>query len=528
MPATGSVVRRAPPSWTITLFLAACWLASGPLTPDLAAQVHRVGLFAHDGFTVWDNSWYGGHPLPSYSLIFPALGATFGPRLVGAAAAVASAALFDRLVAPDHDRRLASWWFAVGCIADLMIGRLTYAVGLTGGLAAIVALTRGRPKLAAVLAGVCAATSPVAGLFLSLAGVGYAIVGRRRDALAMSAVAGAVVVALSMAFPEGGNQPFSVGSFAVTASISVAAALVVGADRRLYVPLLLYAAAVVACFLVASPMGGNVVRLGTAFVAPAVLLAAGRASTGRRVALVAILVAAAAWQWIDPFTQAAHGWGDPSARPEYYRPLTAALRRAGVASQRVEVPFTRDHWESVHLARRFPLARGWERQLDRRLNPLFYGPQLDADAYHRWLRNNAVGYVALPDVPMDPAGRAEAALVRAGQPFLRPIWHDDHWRLFRVVDALPLASGPATRVRLGEASLRLTATRPGAIVVRVRWTPYWHVLSGAGCVARQGPWTLVRAWRPGPLEISVRFSVARLFDPVPACPAAPTAMSTLP
>jgi hypothetical protein len=108
------------------------------------------------------------------------------------------------------------------------------------------------------------------------------------------------------------------------------------------------------------------------------------------------------------------------------------------------VPFTRDHWESAMLARRFALARGWERQLDRRFNPLFYGRHLDAAAYPRWLRANAVAYVALPDVPMDSAGRAEAALVRRGLPYLQPLWHDEHWWLFRVRDALPLVSGAAT------------------------------------------------------------------------------------
>jgi hypothetical protein len=506
-----------PPSWTITLLLALCWLATGPRTPDLAAQMHRVGVFAAQGFAVWDNRWYGGHPLPSYSLTFPALGALFGARLVGAVAAVASAALFETLVGRYRLRHWASSWFAVGCVADLMIGRLTYALGVTAGLAAVVALTRGRRRLAVTLAAVCAATSPVAGLFLGLAGVNVAIVGRRGDGVAISAVAVGVVVALSFAFPEGGTQPFSSGSFAATASIAVLAACAVGGDRRLRVPLLLYAAVVVGCFGVASPMGGNVVRLGTAFVGPALLLGAGRASTGRRVAIVVILLVVAAWQWIDPFTQAAHGWGDPSSRVAYYRPLIEVLRREGATGGRIDVPFTRDHWETVLLTEHYALARGWERQLDRRRNPLFYSHHLDPGAYRRWLRANAVGFVALPDVPMDVAGRAEAALVRAGQPFLRPVWHDEHWRLYRLVDPLPLASGPATDVRLGRTTLRLTATRPGAIVARVRWTPFWRVVAGSGCVARRGSWTLVRARRPGPLVIGVRFSIPRLLDEPPAC-----------
>jgi hypothetical protein len=517
------VLRRTPPSWTITLVLAACWLASGPSTADLAAQLHRVGVFAADGFAVWDNSWYGGHPLPDYSLTFPMLGATFGARLVGAAAAVASAALFESLL-PGGRFRLASWWFAVGCIADLLVGRLTYALGVTAGLAAIAALTRGRLGLAVALGAACAATSPIAGLFLALAGVGFALARRQPSALAMSAAAGAVVVVLGLAFPEGGTQPFSLGSFAVAAAISLAAAGAVGTHRGLRTGLLLYAGTLLACFAIASPMGGNVVRLGSAFIAPALLLATGSMSWQRRVALVATLIAAALWQWTDPFTQAAHGWGDPSAHARYYRPLTAELRAQHATAGRVEVPFTRDHWETVYLARSFALARGLERQLDRRLNPLFYDQDhhLDLSAYHRWLLANAVRYVALPDVPMDGAGLAEAALVRSRPVFLAPVWHDAHWQLFRVRDAAPLAAGPATHVHLGQTTLSLTATRPGTILARVRWTPYWSV-TGAGCVARQGSWTVIRAWRPGPLVLAARFSVRRLLDEPAACSAAPSA-----
>ena len=40
---------------------AAIWLALGPPTPDLAAQVYRADLFADHGFTAWENQWFGGH-----------------------------------------------------------------------------------------------------------------------------------------------------------------------------------------------------------------------------------------------------------------------------------------------------------------------------------------------------------------------------------------------------------------------------------------------------------------------------------
>src|SRR4051812_45178164 len=236
---------RIPPAWAATLLLAGCWLAVGPVTPDLAAQIHRAGLFAAHGFAVWDNSWYDGHHVPGYSLVFPAVGAVLGVRAAGAAAAVLSAWLFQSLVR-GRRAEAASWWFAIGCVADLLVGRLTYALGVAVGLAAVWAVTRGRPAAAAVLALACAATSPVAGLFLALAAVGVALAEQRPRALSMSAAALATAVVLSVAFPEGGTQPFSLMAFAETVGISGLAALVVGGDRCLRPALLLYVAAAVA------------------------------------------------------------------------------------------------------------------------------------------------------------------------------------------------------------------------------------------------------------------------------------------
>src|SRR4051812_2985208 len=507
---------RTVPSWTATLLLAGCWLAVGPATPDLAAQVYRAGLFAAHGFAIWDNGWYEGHHLPGYSLVFPAVGSVLGVRVTGAGAAVASAALFGSLVR-GRRAEAASWWFAFGCVADLLVGRLTYALGVAAGLAAVRALTRGRPAAAAALGVVCAATSPVAGLFLALVGAAIALAEERPRAMSMSAAALATAVVLSVAFPEGGTQPFSFAAFAETVAISGLAALVAGGDRRVRPALLLYIAAVVACFLVASPMGSNVTRLGTAFLAPLLLLVPLPASAVRRRLLIVTLVAAAAWQWVDPITQAARGVDDRSTAAMYYRPLVGELRRAGVGAGRVEVPFTRNHWETVYLARHFALARGWERQLDRRLNPLFYEPRLDSAAFDRWLRANAVRYVALPDAPIDPAGRPEARLVATRPPFLREIWRSAHWRLFRVRDPLPLASGPVARVDLGATDLRLRVRRSGRILLRVHWTRYWALDGGRGCVAPDGPWTILLARWPGTFRLSARFSVGGVLHRDATC-----------
>jgi hypothetical protein len=505
-----STVRPArwrPPAWTSTLLLAGLWLFAGPLTPDLAAQAHRVGMFAAHGFVVWDNTWYGGHHVPGYSLVFPAVAAVAGARFTGAVAAVLSAALFESLFA--RSARAACWWFAVGCTADLLVGRLTYALGVTAGLAALAALMRGPAAAAVALSVVCAATSPVAGLFLALAAVVVVLNQRRRDALALAAAALVTVGVMSVAFPEGGTQPFSSRAFAVTLGMCVLVAAVL--DRRTRVAVAAYGAAVVACFAVASPMGANIERLGTALAGPLVLLGARQVPIGRRGALAATLIAVAAWQWLDPITQAARGWDDASsAHAAYYRPLLARLHGLDVGSGRVEVPFTQGHWESVYLARRVPLARGWERQLDRALNPLFYRGRLSPAAYDRWLRSNAVRYVALPDAPMDPAGLAEATLVASAPPFLQPVWRGRHWRLFGVRDPVPLAAG-GTHVRLGTTTVRLDAARPGRMLVRVHWTRYWQVAGGSGCVTRDGRWTLLDARRAGRFVLAARFSIGRLL-----------------
>jgi hypothetical protein len=41
--------------------------------------------------------------------------------------------------------------------------------------------------------------------------------------------------------------------------------------------------------------------------------------------------------------------------------------------------------------------------------------------------------VALPDAPLDGAGRLEGKLVAGGVPYLRELWRSQHWRLYRVM-----------------------------------------------------------------------------------------------
>ena len=86
---------------------------------------------------------------------------------------------------------------------------------------------------------------------------------------------------------------------------------------------------------------------------------------------------------------------------------------------RVEIPFTPIHWEAYAVAPRFPLARGWERQLDIKYNQLFYGGPLTPATYDAWLHQLAVRFVAVPDAQLDYSARKEAALIDRGLPYLR-------------------------------------------------------------------------------------------------------------
>jgi hypothetical protein len=210
---------------------------------------------------------------------------------------------------------------------------------------------------------------------------------------------------------------------------------------------------------------------------------------------------------VDDWAQAA---GDPTVQERSYLGLVAFLERQEGPPFRVEVPFTDNHWESAWLGSRVPLARGWQRQLDRRVNPLFYDRErpLTPAAYRDWLDDNAVRFVALPDAPLDYSAQEEARLLRRGLAYLRPVYRDRVWRVWEVRDAEPLAA-PGRLSALGpdsftiDAGVRGTSTR-----VRIRWTPYWEVSSGIGCVGPT-PDGFTRVDAVGRVEVRARFDPRR-------------------
>ncbi|MFI6781918.1 hypothetical protein [Micromonospora sp. NPDC050276] len=524
--------------------LGALWLALPLMGSDLSAQVARADFFAAHGITPVDLRWYGGVQQFGYSLLSQPVMALLGVRVTGALALVASAAALAALLVRGKVPRplLGSLVGVVTLTGNLVSGRVTYALGVAFGLAGLLALTLGRPGaytgqgrtdgrtllrlgLGAAGALLASATSPVAGLFVGLAGAALLLSRRYADGLAVGIAAAVPLAATALLFGDGGwmNIGRTDALRAVVTSLVVAALV---SYRPVRFAALLSAAGVLAAALVHTPVGLNATRLVTMFALPVLAAAActpawlttrmthrsaalaapsGGTCQARLlggVGLVALLVAVCVWQ--PPVVPAdLRSIGDPTSAPGYYAPLRAFLDEQRLTG-RIEVPPTRNYWEAARLGE-VPLARGWLRQADIERNPLFFttvpgasgtGVPLTPASYRAWLNENAVQYVALPDAPLSWVGRAEAALVEGGLPYLTPVWSDQHWRVWTVVDPTPLVAAPAELVRVDGATVTFRAPTAGPVAVRVRHSR-WLTASGGATVIADGDWTTVTAPRAG-------------------------------
>jgi len=529
--------------------LALVYLVWQPASLDLAAGEYRAWLFGHAGFAIWDAQWYGGHHLPGYSVIVPPLAHWLGARLLGALSVVAAAWLFERIAFRRFgpNALLGATWFALGAAAVLFSGRITFLLGLVFALASLAVLTSGwragpvgpparsasavdaeasaapSPSWsfacgAVALAVATALASPVAALFLALAGAAFWLGARSWVGLTVAAAALAPVALLAVAFPEGGSELFVVSAFWPTVVFPLVLAVVLSREQRvLRAAAVLYALLAFVVFVIDTPIGGNAARLGQLCAGPIAALVL----WPRRGLVLACLAPVLLWWQLGPAIRDVHtAQGDPSVHARYYAPLLAALDRLGAsrAEGRLEIPFTKVHWEARHVASVIPLARGWERQLDRKVNALFYDDApLTPARYRAWLERMAVHWVAVPDVPLDYSAHAEAALIARGLPYLREVWHGAHWRLYAVRDAAPLADPPARVLAADTDSLTLSAPRPATVRLRVRWSPYWAVTGGDACVMPAGDSTRVRVRQPGIVRLAMDFSPLRIGSHAARC-----------
>jgi len=541
---------RDAPGWAPATLLAAAgavaYLVIAPQSPDLAAASYRSHLFSIEGLTLWDNSWYGGHHLLAYSLLAPALGALIGPALLAALSMVAATALFALALSgqvPARAASAASLWFAFGASVALLSSRVPFDLGLAVGLGAVVLAQRGRAAAAGAAAVLCSLASPVAGAFLAMAMLAWALAasgtraqrlaagsasasGRDRRLAASLCVAALVPIgALSLAFPEGGSQPFVASAFWPALAGVVAVGLAMPPTRRtLRIGTALYALVLIGSYVVPSAVGGNADRLGALAAGPiaaAALLC--DPARWRRWVLLALVAPLTYWQVNAPLTDFVSTLGNPATAPSYYAPLLAELQRLGIGygrrPARIEVVPTVDHWEARYVAPAVMIARGWERQLDRERNALFYSAApVTGRRYDAWLREQAVSYVALPDASLDYSGKGEARVLREARlqgpgSGLKLLWRSRHWQLFAVLAPAPLAPPGAELAALGRQSFSLRVPAPGSYLVRVRFTPYWRARGAGSCVAEgAGAWTQVRAARAGTVAVAIDFSPARIFS----------------
>jgi hypothetical protein len=328
-------------------------------------------------------------------------------------------------------------WFAVAAAANLWAGRIPFALALAFGLAALLTLPRQRPALAVVLSVAAGLSSPVAGLFLALAWFAWGAFAPRRRTLAAALVAASIVppALLAVVYGEGGAFPFDFDSY--VPCLLVAALLVIALprdQRALRLGAVLFAALATAAYALHTPLGGNAARLGMLFAGPvlaAAVLAASKPELWRTVAVAGAALPLLFWP-IGPVLHQLRDHDDPGRSAAYYRPLLGFLGRQP-QPVRVEIPPTRFHWEAANVAMRFPIARGWERQLDIRYGGVFYDGRLTPQRYLRWLRDNGTGLVALPvRARPDYAAVAERRLLIRGVGGLHEVWRTPDWRVWRV------------------------------------------------------------------------------------------------
>ena len=251
--------------------LCVAYLIASPATADMAAHSYRAWLFEHQGLTVWNAQWYGGHHVLGYSLLFAPLAAAFGPAVVGVlrrggrgralrpararGGAVAGRGRGRRLAV--HGRRAVER----GDRADAVPARDRAGGRRVGGRAVSSGgVLSGVLGLAAMLA------SPVAGVFLMLGAVAKLIADGRsgwRAAAWVGLPTLAGGIALYLLFPEGGTDRFAATAFWPMLVLSAAGVALLAPGRRtLWAGGLLYLGVLIGAFVVPSPFGQNALRLG--------------------------------------------------------------------------------------------------------------------------------------------------------------------------------------------------------------------------------------------------------------------------
>ncbi len=379
-----------------------------------------------------------------------------------------------------------------GLLCNALSGRVTFGLGVMFALGAVAAVfcwprkwaerRWAKAAVAAPLAGLATAASPVAGLFLGVIAAALFLSRRRPGAYALGLAPVAVVGLSAWLFPFSGTQPMKLGSAALPFVFALLILFLVPRRwKTVRIASAVYALGVFLTWAIDSQVGSNVTRMVMLF-GGTVLLAALAYDVPRSRRWYGVLLAFVglnAWITTNSITDIVRttpvaAWNRELA------PLVDQLQKAGADRGRVEVVPASSHRESSAFPSYVNLARGWNRQADLERNPLFYDDTLTAESYRAWLERWAVHYVVLPADKPDSGGEDEAKLVREGVPYLQQIWGDANWQLFKVDDPTDLVTGPATVSRAGADRLVIDVKQAGRVLVRIPHSPWLGLVDAEG------------------------------------------------
>ncbi|WP_406420377.1 MFS transporter [Streptomyces sp. NBC_00842] len=463
---------------------------------DLAAQDAWAEFVGRYPGTAYNLAWYGGmHPV-SYSVVSPYVMSVLGVRTTMMVAGTVSAALTALILVRVRAVRNPLACSLAGVFAFLcnaLSGRVTFGLGMMFALGAVAAVFcwpyRWRHKrwakaaVAAPLAGLATAGSPVAGLFLGVVAAALFLNKRRPGAYALGLAPVAVVALSSWLFPFSGTQPMSIATLSLPFLFAVLVFLLVPREwSTVRTAAAVYGVGTLLTYVIDSQIGSNVTRMAMLFAGVTLLAALPYAvpRSRRWYALLLAFVGMNVWigfKGADDIvrTAPAASWTRELA------PLVNELQNIGAERGRVEVVPASSHREASALASYVNLARGWNRQADMERNPLFYDDTLNSANYRQWLDRWAVHYVVLPKGQPDATGAVqEAELVRKGQPYLRRIWSDSSWQLFEVDSPVPLADPPATVDRAGAGELTIHVKRAGRVLIRIPYSRWLALVDDEG------------------------------------------------
>ncbi|MFB9399302.1 DUF2029 domain-containing protein [Streptomyces echinatus] len=461
---------------------------------DLAAQDAWAEFVGRHPDSAYNLAWYGGmHPV-SYSVVSPYLMSVLGVRTTMMIAGTLSAGLVTMILIRSRAVKNPLWvslaaLFALICNA--ISGRVTFGLGTMFALGAVAAVFcwpyRWRYKrwakalVAGPLAALATMASPVAGLFVGLVAVALFLQKRRPGAWALGLAPSAVVAVSAWLFPFSGTQPMGIGSVILPLLYGLLCLFLVPKEWvTVRLTAAVYSLGVVLVWLINSQIGSNISRLPMLFAGAALIAALPYTVPKSRTWYVTVLAFLGFVGWlgfksVDDIihTTPAASWARELA------PLVNELQKAGAGKGRVEVVPARSHREASALAPYVNLARGWNRQADMERNPLFYDDTLNSATYHEWLQRWAVHFVVLPKDNVDGDG-GERELLRRGMPYLKQVWGDTNWQLFKVTDPAPLAEPNATVDRAEQGEMTLRVHKAGRILIRIPYSPWLSIVDEHG------------------------------------------------